>query len=79
MLQHFLEKRNIQTRAIFSGNVTKQPFMKNEKYKLKKGISDNANLIMKNGILIGCHQLLKLNQLKYMCSSITQFVNKNPK
>tara|TARA_B100000787_G_C16197011_1_gene301667 strand:- start:2845 stop:4053 length:1209 start_codon:yes stop_codon:yes gene_type:complete len=79
MLQHFLEKRNIQTRAIFSGNVTKQPFMKNEKYKLKKGISDNANLIMKNGILIGCHQLLKLNELKYMCSSITQFVNKNPK
>ena len=79
MLQHFLEKRNIQTRAIFSGNVTKQPFMKNEKYKLKKGISDNANLIMKNGILIGCHQLLKLNELKYMCSSITQFVNKNSK
>ena len=53
--------------------------MKNEKYKLKKGISDNANLIMKNGILIGCHQLLKLNELKYMCSSITQFVNKNSK
>ena len=75
--QKFLEKRNIQTRVIFSGDVTKQPFMKNEKYILKKGINKNANFIMQNGILIGCHQLLKLSELKYICNSITQFIKKN--
>ena len=77
--QIFLEKRNIQTRVIFSGDITKQPFMKNEKYTLKKGINKNANFIMQNGILIGCHQLLKLKELKYICHSITQFINKNLK
>ena len=77
--QRFLEKRNIQTRVIFSGDITKQPFMKNEKYTLKKGINKNANFIMQNGILIGCHQLLKLKELKYICHSITQFINKNLK
>ena len=77
--QRFLEKRNIQTRVIFSGDITKQPFMKNEKYTLKKGINKNANFIMQNGILIGCHQLLKLKELKYICNSITQFINKNLK
>ena len=77
--QKFLEKRNIQTRVIFSGDITKQPFMKNEKYTLKKGINKNANFIMQNGILIGCHQLLKLKELKYSCHSITQFINKNLK
>ena len=51
--------------------------MKNEKYILKKGINKNANFIMQNGILIGCHQLLKLSELKYICSSITQFIKKN--
>jgi CDP-4-dehydro-6-deoxyglucose reductase, E1 len=79
MFQKFLEKKNIQTRAIFSGNVAKQPFMKNERFKLKNGISSNANLIMKNGILIGCHQLLKINELKYICNSISLFVNNNSK
>ena len=49
--QRFLEKRNIQTRVIFSGDITKQPFMKNEKYTLKK-VNKNANFIMQNGILI---------------------------
>ena len=77
--QRFLEKRNIQTRVIFSGDITKQPFMKNEKYTFKKGINKNANFIMQNGILIGCHQLLKLKELKYICHSITQFINKNLK
>ena len=32
-LQIFLEKRNIQTRTIFTGNILKQPVMKNQIYK----------------------------------------------
>ncbi len=79
MLQMFLEKRNIQTRAIFSGNVTKQPFMKNHKYRVNKKIFKNADLIMNNGLLLGCHQLLGLNEIKFVCDSITQFIKRNLK
>ena len=77
MLQMFLEKRNIQTRAIFSGNVTKQPFMKNHKYRVNKKIFKNADLIMNNGLLLGCHQLLGVKEIKFVCNSITQFIKKN--
>ena len=75
--QQFLEKRNIQTRAIFSGDVTKQPFMRNQKFVLHKFLNKEANLIMKNGILIGCHQLLSSKELKYICNSISLFILKN--
>ena len=75
--QQFLENRNIQTRAIFSGDVTKQPFMKDQKYVLHKSMNNEANLIMKNGILIGCHQLLTSQELEYICNSISLFIHKN--
>mgnify|MGYP003717216865 CR=1 FL=1 len=34
-LQIYLEKNGIQTRPIFSGNILKQPLMKNRYYKKK--------------------------------------------
>ena len=60
-LQIFLEDNNIQTRPIFSGNILRHPaFNKLEsKNTINKFVS--SDYIMKNGILIGCHQGLKSN------------------
>ena len=72
-LQIFLEKNNIQTRTVFTGNITKQPAFKNEKFiKNKEGYSE-SNHVMKNGILIGCHHGLKLKDLKYVKSKFKKF------
>ena len=49
--------------------------MKNQKYILKKGMNKNTNLVMKNGILLACHQLLTKNQINYICSKIKFFIN----
>ncbi len=75
-MQIFLEKRGIQTRTIFTGNILRQPIMKKKKYKKVKNCSVNSNNIMKNGILIGCHQGLKSNEINYMFKSIKLFLNK---
>jgi CDP-6-deoxy-D-xylo-4-hexulose-3-dehydrase len=60
-MQIFFEKNNIQTRTIFTGNILKQPIMKNLKFKDHKKTSSVANDVIKNGILLGCHQGLKMN------------------
>ena len=51
MMQTFFEK-NIQTRTIFTGNILRQPVMKNRTYKKHPDCDEVANDVMKNGILL---------------------------
>ena len=74
-MQIFYEKNNIQTRTIFTGNILKQPIMKNLYYKSHKNTSTVANDVMKNGILLGCHQGLTPKELKYICSIFKKFAH----
>ena len=62
-LQIYLEKKGIQTRTIFTGNILRQPMMKNKYYKKHKKSYIVSDDVMKNGILIGCHHGLKKKDL----------------
>ena len=75
-LQIFLEKRGIQTRTIFTGNILRQPIMKKKFYKKVKNAEINSNNIMKNGILIGCHHGLKNTDLSFIKKNLKLFINK---
>ncbi len=75
-LQIFLEKKGIQTRTIFTGNILRQPIMKKKYYKKVKNAEINSNNIMKNGILIGCHHGLKNTDLNFIIENIKKFINK---
>ena len=72
-MQIFYEKNNVQTRTIFTGNILKQPIMKNLYYKSHKNTAPVADDVMKNGILLGCHQGLTSKELKYICSTFKKF------
>src|SRR5690606_29202615 len=48
--QIYLEKNNIQTRTIFTGNITRQPGYKNLEMKKSKDGYKNADTIMKGGV-----------------------------
>ncbi len=76
-MQIFFEKHNIQTRTIFTGNILKQPVMKNRIYKKYKFIDKNADDVMKNGILLGCHQGMKKQELEYICKTFKKLINEN--
>ena len=76
MLQIFLEKNNIQTRTIFTGNITKQPGFKNQAFKKNKGGYPNSDFVMNNGILIGSHQSMTIREIKYICYKIEEFLKK---
>jgi len=74
-LQIYLEKNKIQTRPIFSGNILRHPGFKNLNTKRNKINSfKNSDYIMKNGLLIGCHQGLNKNDLKYIHNKINIFL-----
>ena len=74
-LQIFFEKNNIQTRTIFTGNILKQPVMKNKYYKKHPQCDKIANDVMKNGILLGCHQGMKKDELDYICKTFKKIIN----
>ena len=75
-LQIYLEKNNIQTRTIFTGNILKQPVMKNRVYKKHKNCDHVANNVMKNGILIGCHHGMTINDVDIICKVFLKIINK---
>ena len=75
-LQIYLEKNNIQTRTIFTGNILKQPIIKNKVFKKIPNAESVANNVMKNGLLIGCHQDLKKYDIKYIFRTFDNFFNK---
>ena len=73
-LQIFLEKRNIQTRVVFTGNIIRQPGFKNIKMKKDKDGYPEADKVMKNGILLACHHGLSKQMIKHIHESIDEFV-----
>ena len=72
--QVFFEKANIQTRTIFTGNILRQPVMKGRYYKKAKNIDKVADDVMKNGVLLGCHQGMKITELNFMCNTFKKLI-----
>ena len=74
-MQIYLEKNNIQTRPIFSGNSLRHPaFSSLISKKNKLNSFPNSDYIMKFGLLIGCHQGLKTSDISYIHSKILKFI-----
>jgi len=61
-MQIHFEKNGIQVRTIFTGNITRQPVMKNKKWKGNKEFP-TADDVMRNGMLIGAHQGMSLEEV----------------
>ena len=74
-IQIHLEKNNIQTRPIFSGNTLRHPAFSNLISKTNKLDSFvNSDYIMEYGLLIGCHQGLNTSDISYIHSKIIDFI-----
>ena len=70
--QTFFELKGIQTRPQFSGNILNQPMMDNQTY-IANDTYDNANDLMKNGILLGTHQGLTEEQFNHIENTAQNF------
>ena len=72
-LQIFLEKRDIQTRPVFTGNILRQPAMAGVEYRAVKTGYPVADDVMRGGILLACHHGLTSEQIDYMHESFRDF------
>jgi CDP-6-deoxy-D-xylo-4-hexulose-3-dehydrase len=74
-LQIYLEKRNIQTRPVFTGNILRQPAMKSRPSKVSPGGYPVADAVMRGGILLACHHGLNEEMLDYMHECFEDFAS----
>lgn len=72
-LQIFLEQHGVQTRTIFTGNITRQPVAEKFEWEACSNL-DNSDYIMKNGILLGCHNRLTREQMDYVLELLSDFL-----
>jgi CDP-6-deoxy-D-xylo-4-hexulose-3-dehydrase len=73
-LQIFLEKRNIQTRVVFTGNLLRQPGYKDIDCIGKADDFINADNVMRGGILLALHHGLTDVMLDHVHSSCALFL-----
>ena len=73
--QIFLEKNNIQTRVVFTGNITRQPMMKGITYKTTDQGLRNSDQIMQRGVLLPLHHGMTNKMFDILHEKIKIFLN----
>ena len=73
-LQIYLEERNIQTRVVFTGNIMRQPMMKNVEYKAPLDAYPNADAVMERGVLLPVHHGLTDSMFERLHETIEDFI-----
>lgn len=71
-LRNFLEKKNIETRVIFAGNIIRQPGYKKVEFRVK-GDLKNADLVLKDSFFISVHPSVSKEMLDYVLNSLSDF------
>ncbi len=75
LLKHF-EKDGIQTRVLFSGNITRHPVYKDNPLTWRQvGELSKSDFIMANGFLIGAHQGMGDREIEIIADSAMRFFN----
>lgn len=72
-LQVFLEKRNIQTRVVFTGNINRQPGFRDVPKRTAPGGYPVADQVMRGGMLLACHHGLTPAMLDHVHESFRAF------
>ena len=75
-LLKFLDEKKIGTRLLFSGNVTKQPYMLDKKYIVHKDLI-NTDKVMNDSFWLGVYPGLEKKHLDYVYSTVQEFIKKS--
>jgi CDP-6-deoxy-D-xylo-4-hexulose-3-dehydrase len=71
-LIQYLSSNKIGTRLLFSGNLIKQPYMKNINFRVHRGLK-NTDMVMENTFWIGLYPGLSEKHLDYSVDKIKNF------
>jgi CDP-6-deoxy-D-xylo-4-hexulose-3-dehydrase len=75
-LTTYLDQNKIGTRLLFAGNLTRQPYMVDAKYRVSGDLSNTDN-VMNNTFWIGVQPALNREMLEYIVSKIESYLGVN--
>ena len=73
-ITQYLNSYSVGTRLLFAGNLIRQPYMKNYKYKVV-GDLKNSNIIMERTFWVGLYPGLEKKHLTYITKKIENFLS----
>ena len=71
-LQKYLTQEGVDSRTLFSGNLTRHPYMAKHKW-LQASTLEVTDFVMENTLWVGCHPELSEEQLAYSAQKISEF------
>ena len=71
-LTRYLDSKRIATRLVFAGNLTRQPYMKHQRYRVV-GDLDSSDQVMRSAFWLGLFPGLTQDHLAYIVKVITDF------
>ena len=73
-LLQYLDEKNIGTRLLFAGNLTKQPYFSNLTYRIS-GELNNSDKIMNDTFWLGIFPGLNIEMLDYVINTLFEFID----
>ncbi len=75
-LLKYLDQNKIGTRLLFAGNLTKQPYFKDVKYRIH-GELNNTNIVMNRTFWVGVYPGISSDMLEYITNTFESFFGVN--
>ena len=72
-LNGYLFSHNVDTRPIFAGNITKQPYFRNKNFKIIGNLK-NTNYMMNHTFWVGVYPGLTTEMMEYIVKIIGDFI-----
>ena len=69
----YLDQNKVGTRLLFAGNLTRQPYMENQKFRIS-GELTNTDIVMNNTFWIGVQPSLTKEMLEYAAQKIESYL-----
>lgn len=73
----YLERNNIQTRPVFTGNILKHPGFRNIPHRIAANKCPVTNEIFERGLIVGCHHGMGNEHLEKLERTFTSFLQKH--
>jgi CDP-6-deoxy-D-xylo-4-hexulose-3-dehydrase len=75
LFQQHMEAAGVDTRMVWTGNVTRQPAFKDVAHRVGPGGLANADRVMETGLILPCNHAIDDEGIEYMCHTVDQFFN----
>jgi len=75
--QQHMEAQGIDTRMVWTGNVTRQPAFADKEFRVASGGLANADRVMETGLILPCNHAIDDEGIEYICHHAREFLERS--